>query len=185
MQSTVFGCEVMQHSYMFRSGQFELRPLYEGDIEKLRIWRNNTQLNRYITPIAPITYEMQRAWYEDYCKSDDELIFAICFSGSLSGSVSLYHIADDTAEFGRLMVGENRGCGLGKFATKACARIAFESLRLNALSACVTVKNISALRIYVDVGFVIDGVRFNSQLGQDEYIISLSKERFLALNCAC
>ena len=83
------------------------------------------------------------------------------------------------------MVGENRGCGLGKFATKACARIAFESLRLNALSACVTVKNISALRIYVDVGFVIDGVRFNSQLGQDEYIISLSKERFLALNCAC
>ena len=173
----------MRHSFAIKCGDNELRPLTECHLEALRKWRNDHQLNKYIRPIGYITREMQTQWYEHYCERDDEIMLCVFRAGELKGAVSLYDICARDAEFGRLMIGgDGRGHGLGSFATWGCAKIAFSSLGLNELRACVTAANVAALRIYVRLGFLIEEMRFTEDIGFDEYVIRLPKNRFELLS---
>lgn len=168
----------MLHNLRIARGDKELRPLMREDLEQLRVWRNDQSRNEFIRPVGTITSEQQERWFESYCRRDDEVIFGVLRDGVLKGSVSLYNQDGRRAEFGRLMIGEDRGSGLGSFATWGCAQIAFSILNLDELHACVTVENTSALRIYVREGFLIEERRHNCEIGFDEFVIRLPRHRF-------
>lgn len=53
----------MEHTFHAAYQNCLIRPLRESDIECLRVWRNNTQLSRYLTPILEITPAMQLDWF--------------------------------------------------------------------------------------------------------------------------
>lgn len=162
-----------------------LRPLCVEDLENLRIWRNDSENSKYIRKLPHITSEAQREWFAKEELDDTSMTFAIDVDNRLVGSIALYDLSDNSAEFGRLMIGEAKGKGVGTKATKAVLRIAFEDLSLQKVRAEVSVDNIAALKIYVRVGFCIDDHRFNPDAGMDEYLISLDRRRFEALSSLC
>ncbi|MDO4851329.1 MAG: GNAT family N-acetyltransferase [Actinomycetota bacterium] len=172
----------MKHNYHVQCENVELRPLRFEDIEALRIWRNDAANSRYIRKLPEITPEAQIAWFEAECEDDTSLTFAICVDDELVGSVSLYDITDSSAEFGRLMVGESKGKGIGRKATLATLDIAFNTLHLEIVRAEVSVDNMPALVIYVRVGFCITGKSFNEAAQMDEYKIELDAPRHHRLN---
>ena len=49
----------MNHKYSASLDNVRLRPLKKEDIEKLRIWRNDPDISRFLSPIPYITEIMQ------------------------------------------------------------------------------------------------------------------------------
>ena len=164
-----------------QSACVSLRALTIEDIEKLREWRNDPNNSRYIRKIPHITKEGQLRWFNGILDRDDEITFAVDYEGNLAGSVSLYCIANSEAEFGRLLIGYPKGKRVGYHAAAACLEYAFATMKLNRLHATVTVNNTAALKIYVDLGFRIRTRQYNEDVGQDEFVIELDKDRYFAL----
>lgn len=171
----------MKHDIVTDYQGIRLRPLRLEDIEKLREWRNDSLNSRYIRKIPYITSEAQKLWFSSEQVDPSSLTFAIEEDDELVGSVSLYDINELSAEFGRLMIGESKGRGLGTKATHAILVIAFDILGLNVIRAEVSVGNIHALKIYVKAGFCIEDCRYNPNVEMDEYLLLLGKERYKAL----
>ena len=171
----------MLHLYEKKGDQVTIRPLAHKDIDYLREWRNQSENSQFIRKIPHISKAMQEQWFAEYLESNDEMTFAIVYEGEVSGSASLYGFQRGKAEFGKLMVGRNKGKGIGKIATRMCLDIAFDDLGLDIVEAVVTVGNTAAVVIYVKLGFYITGRRFSEDVGADEYTIELPKERYYAL----
>jgi len=77
------------------------------------------------------------------------------------GQVAIYNIdwASGTAEFGRLMIGENgaAGRGLARAATDAVVTLAFEQLGLQEIYLEVVPGNVRAIKVYEACGFEVTG----------------------------
>ena len=56
----------MDHKYSASLDNVRLRPLKKEDIEKLRMWRNDPDISRFLSPIPYITENMQEKWFEKY-----------------------------------------------------------------------------------------------------------------------
>lgn len=166
----------MQHDLTIQHGEITLRPLRHHDIEQLRIWRNDQENSRYIRKLPYITKEDQEIWFSRYLEEEGSYCFAIVDDEELVGSVALYDVSGDSAEFGRLMIGARKGRGYGTKATEAALRIAFEQIGVSKIHAEVSFGNDAALAIYTKVGFRITGERHNDEAKLDEYVIELDKE---------
>lgn len=174
----------MDHSNSIIVDDVILRPLARQDIEALRIWRNDSLNSKYIRKIPYITPEQQQRWFESYLADESIMAFSILEKdGVLRGSVSLYDFdGRDAVEFGKLMVGEGKGRKIGSKATIGALRIAFENVGVDKVVAEVSVENTAALIIYIRIGFVITGRRYNAEAEMDEYSIEITRDRFYRLN---
>lgn len=148
----------MDHKYRASLDNVRLRPLKKEDIEKLRIWRNDTDISRFLSPIPYITENMQEKWFEKYLLDPDEIIFAIEEADCLNrmvGSLSLYNFMDNEAEIGKIVVGDEaaHGMGIGKKAFLAAMTLAFERLGISTIKCSVHRENHSARHIYFSIGF--------------------------------
>lgn len=173
----------MEHEFSIACPGLVLRPLGHGDIESLRIWRNDPQNSTFFRKIGEITPEAQENWYAEYLLDDTHACFAAEHDGKLVGSASLYDIEGSEAEFGRIMVGpaDCKGKGFGSRLSYLTVKAGFELLGLNALRATVAVDNTAALIVYVRLGFCVTGRFHNDASGMDEFNLYLTRERFGAL----
>lgn len=171
----------MDHSYRAEIDGVVLRPLDHDDIEMLRVWRNDPENSLYIRKLDYISPENQEAWFESYLADECNLTFAIDFAGQLVGSVSLYDIEAASATFGHLMIGRQKGCGLGKKASQAALAIAFERMRLVEVKAEVSIDNTAAIVIYTELGFQVIGRGYSELARMDEFKIALNSDRYFAL----
>lgn len=83
-------------------------------MEKLRTWRNDPLLNGFLCKIDKISIRDQVKWWENNCIDDTVATFAIDEVGSLNrlvGSVAVYDIKGDTAEVGKILVGDPEAKG--------------------------------------------------------------------------
>lgn len=168
----------MKHEYSIEHGGVALRPLEAGDIEQLRIWRNDGSNSRFMRKIPKITQADQQIWYEMYLQDDTTITLAIDCDGELMGSVSLYNMQQTSIEFGRLMVGGQKGRGIGRSATIAALMLAFDVLAYEKITATVAIENAPALAVYTYAGFCTKDLQRNELSGMDEYAIELEKHRF-------
>ena len=148
----------MDHKYSAGLENVRLRPLRKEDIEKVRIWRNDPDISRFLSPIPYITESMQEKWFEKYLLDPDEIIFAIEETDCLNrmvGSLSLYNFKDNEAEIGKIVVGDEsaHGMGIGKKAFLAAMALAFERLKISIIKCSVHRENYSARHIYFSIGF--------------------------------
>lgn len=153
----------MVHNLSLELNNIAIRQLEEGDIERLRVWRNNPDNSKYLRKIKYITEEMQRKWYENYLKNDDEMAFAIVENQCIHevvGSVSLYNFCDKRAEFGKILIGNEKAHGkkIGYTATRAVLQIAFEVLGLDEVVLECNNDNLAAIRVYEQAGFVLSEI---------------------------
>jgi RimJ/RimL family protein N-acetyltransferase len=152
----------MNHNFSIEFNNVKLRPLELNDIESLRIWRNNPENSKYLKQIGYITPQQQIEWFHNYLNNDDEITFAIVDNEILNtivGSVSLYNFKGGKAEFGKILIGEERAHkrNIGLNATKAVLKIAFDKLNLKEVFLECYEHNASAQKIYKKAGFVPTG----------------------------
>jgi RimJ/RimL family protein N-acetyltransferase len=141
-------------------GDLRLRLLEEADLPLTRAWRNRDDVRQWFLSSDVVTEDRHRAWYERYREAPDDLVFIIEETRRLRrpvGQVSLYHLDADhqSAEFGRLMIGdpEARGSGFGRAATELALDVAFGALAMREVYLEVVADNARAIDIYRACGF--------------------------------
>lgn len=152
----------MKHNLGAEYLDVRLRPLIKEDIEKLRIWRNDTSKTQFLRKIGEITPEMQERWFEAYLGNQDEIVFAIEETVDLKrvvGSVALYNFTDKTAEVGKIQIGdaEANGRGIGRKSLVMAMWIAFKKLGIEKIVGSVHQDNIAAHKNDMKIGFKIVG----------------------------
>ena len=176
----------MNHNYYAKYKNIILRPLMHDDIEQLRVWRNDRYATRFLRQIGYITPEQQEKWFQSYLRRIDELTFAIVETEELNcivGSVSIYDINGNQAEFGKIQIGASNahGKGIGRISSVMVLALGFEKLGLKKITACVHQENFPAHSNYLRIGFEITG-RQESAVGGFEDIIEIDKERLFSTN---
>ena len=176
----------MRHNYMAYYDNVQLRPLEKADIENLRIWRNDASKTKYLRKIAEITPEMQEKWFEKYLENADEIIFAIVETKQLKrmvGSVALYNFNDDTAEVGKIQIGDEaaHGMGIGRKSLVMAMYIGFEKLSLKKIVGSVHPDNIAAYRNDMKIGFQVVGSHESLVEGYED-IIEINEARLREYN---
>lgn len=176
----------MQHDFCARYKNIYLRPLLKEDIEKLRIWRNDKSKTQFLRQIGEITPEMQEKWYERYLENSDEIAFAIVETEELNrliGSVSLYNFKQDTAEVGKIQIGDSEanGKGIGRISLVMAMKIGFQKFNLKRIVGSVHQANLAAHKNDIRIGFVVVGSH-SAPMGGIEDEIEIDEERLRKVN---
>lgn len=157
-------------------GRIRLRLLEAADLPMTLGWRNQDHIRRWFFSPEAITPEQHLAWFERYQERDDDLVFIIEETGTLSrpvGQASIYDIDWDAgrAEFGRLMIGdaEARGLGLARLATSRLVAEAHGPWDLREVYLECYAGNERAIAVYKACGF--------EELGHDGPVLRMASRR--------
>ena len=148
----------MNHNYFAEYQNIQLSPLCRETIELLRDWRNNPALNSFLRPIGFLTKEMQEAWFAAYLHDPNQIMFEITETSRLHrvvGSLALYDFKGDTAEIGKIVVGDSEAHGMkvGYWGMLLAAWIGFQRLDIHKYRLDVHEGNLPARTIYQQLGF--------------------------------
>ncbi len=142
------------------SGRVRLRLLEEADLPMTLAWRNQDHIRKWFLHAEQVSAAQHRAWFSRYLASDDDLVFIIediQRDDCPVGQVAIYHIdlATKSAEFGRLMIGDQAagGRGLAGSATRLLVETAMTEWGLETVTLDVKTDNAAALAIYRACGF--------------------------------
>lgn len=176
----------MKHTYSAIYQDVCIRPLEKRDIEKLRIWRNDSYKTRFLRQIGEITPKMQEKWYEDYLEDNNIIIFAIEELYDLKrmvGSLALYDFKGNIAEIGKIQIGdtEANGRGIGRKSMVMAMWIGFECLGLKNIVGFVHRDNIAAHSNDMKIGFHITGFH-EAAVGGYEDEIEINRQRLMEVN---
>lgn len=152
----------MKHNFCAEYKNCKIRPVHQEDIELLRVWRNNQQLSKYLTPVGEITPLMQQEWFERNQEDPNIITFAVEETRDfkrLVGSASLYDFNGTTAEVGKTMIGDDeaRGKSLGFFSELMTVYVGLEKLNLQTIIARIHEDNIASMKRSKRLGYTIVG----------------------------
>lgn len=176
----------MNHNICVKYKHVRIRPLREEDLENLRKWRNDKKIGEFLRKIDEITPEMQENWYLNDCKDETVATFAIEEVESLNrvvGSVSIYDINGDTAEIGKIVVGdeEAKGKKIGYYALLLAMYAGYEKLGINQYLGEVSEENKPAYINDMRAGFIITG-KHDCEDGGSELEMILPKQHFFEVH---
>lgn len=180
-----------------------LRPFIPKDSEKMLLLLEEPEVKRLTgsvssdheanKPSDSEEIEYIKQWYQSRNQQTDRLDLAIIEkeTGELVGEV-VFNDFDETAKnvnF-RILIGEKgRGKGLGTEATALFLRYGFELLNLHKVGLEVYSFNPRAEKVYRKNGFVLEGVRREDFLYNDQYIdtkvFGLLKKDYIGGNRSC
>jgi RimJ/RimL family protein N-acetyltransferase len=137
----------------------ELHELQEHDLRHLLQWRNNPEVNRYLTS-RHRTLEEIATWYKQIISDRNALLFGIYCDDALVGYciVEGVDLASRKCEVG-VIIGEPYlwGQGLGKYAVQRLLRHCFEHLKLHRVLAVIARGNARSERLFQRLGFIHEG----------------------------
>lgn len=175
----------MRHTYCARDEEIELRPLQKGDLELLRIWRNDRQLSLYLRDIPYISTQSQETWYERYLEDDHTIFFAVVDleKHAVIGSVAIYGFFGNFSEIGKIVIGDPsaRGKGLGYKSLLLAMLVGFQYLSIEIFHLDVHEDNIPAKSIYSKAGYYKTGAHAFAG-GGTEIEMEITKKEFLRQN---
>lgn len=146
---------------------YELRELRKEDMIKINNWRNDKELiNNLGAPFRYINLDVDYRWYDNYMQSRNNTIrCAIVEAESENNILGLVSLTDidsinQNAEF-HIMIGDknNRGKGIGYFATNEMLKHAFNNMNLNRIEIGVLESNSIAIKLYESAGFKREGIK--------------------------
>jgi RimJ/RimL family protein N-acetyltransferase len=131
--------------------------------ENIVEWRNDPDTQRQFFSKTMLTVADQQRWHEAYRQDDSDMTFVLQLKGGVPiGMIGLYRIdrRAQTAEFGRLLIGERKYRGKG-FAVEACRLLlhyGFYKLNLETIDLEVYDSNLPAIALYERLGFETVGL---------------------------
>ena len=177
----------MDHKFCAQNNAIVIRPLCKDDIEKLRIWRNDSSMSFFLHSVQEITPDMQLKWYEDYLSDNDTLLFSVIdkSNNNMVGSVALYGFKNGVCSVGKIVIGDisARGKGIGYGSLLLAMTIAFTKLSVKTIKLNVHEDNQPALSIYEKAGFNVCG-KHDFDKGGQELEMELNADDFFHSNDA-
>jgi RimJ/RimL family protein N-acetyltransferase len=152
-----------------------LRPFTERDADDVRVILEDPDVVRFtFEPSTELTAERLRGWYGSRSAQADRLDLAVTdrATGELVGEVVLYEWDPDarSCTFRTLIGPRGRGRGLGTEATRLIVGYGFEELGLHRIQLETYRHNHRALRVYEKVGFVVEGIRRETQVRDGAWV---------------
>jgi Acetyltransferases, including N-acetylases of ribosomal proteins len=149
----------MKKQFVIYGEEVILKSIKGEDLELIRKWRNRDNIRKWFLDSSAIKEEHQIKWFYNYLSKENDYMFIIeCVkTGIKIGAAALYNIDTEkkTAEFGRLMIGEEfaRGKGFAVNATKTLCEFGFQQMNLKEIYLSVLSNNTVALSVYEKCGF--------------------------------
>ena len=149
---------------------YRLRELKKEDLKKLNKWRNDNELINYLgASFRYINLDVDYRWYDNYLQNRSNAVrcavVEVSDEDNILGVVSLTNIdsINRSAEF-HIMIGDknDRGKGIGYFATTEILKHAFNNINLNRIELGVLESNSNAIKLYEKVGFKHEGIKRES-----------------------
>jgi RimJ/RimL family protein N-acetyltransferase len=137
-----------------------LIPVNESHAENMFHWMDDPEIRRHLGLRREPTLEKTIDWIRNVTENPETTRgYAILSGNAHVGNVVLDRIDRflSTARF-FIYIGENRGTGLGRAATRAMVEEGFGPLGLHKIWLTVHRGNVRAISAYLDVGFKIEGV---------------------------
>lgn len=151
-----------EHAFMVGE-KIYLRPFEHSDLEHLRGWYNDPELRGLICVTEPYSAAKAEQWYENLCKDDNRIWFAIALKENdrVVGECGLLRMFSPwrTTDL-TMIVGEReaRGKGYGTEAIRLLLDYAFGYLGFHRVSIGVAGFNDAAIRFYEKNGFKREGI---------------------------
>ena len=141
----------------------KIREHTKEDIPLRVKWLNNPKVNKLIgdEPGKETDLQKQKDWFDNYEKDENKKFFTICDNELPIGIVGLSNISENNKNADLFIaIGEDeyRGKGFGKESMKWILNFAFEELKLNKVNLGVFEENESAVMLYKNIGFEIEGI---------------------------
>lgn len=162
-----------------------LIPVNETHAENMFHWMDDPEIRRHLGLRREPTLEKTVEWIQNATANPETIrAFAILSGNAHVGNVVLDRFDRflSTARF-FIYIGENRGTGLGRAATRAVVEEGFGTLGLHKIWLTVHRGNLRAINAYLDVGFKIEGVLRDEFLLDgnrvDVFYMGILKEDFL------
>lgn len=155
-----------------------LKKLTHEDIEKVRIWRSDPEVSKFLATHISITPEMQEKWFSKIKNSRTDFYFIINVKGADIGVINLKDVdfSKKTGETG-IFIGEleyqNNDYGLR--AALAIHDFAFEVLNLETLHGTTFEANKRAMRLNKALGYEV----LKNQEGIEEKAVQVTKDAYI------
>lgn len=138
--------------------EIEVVPFTEEYLDLVFKWRNDPDIKKWFFNKKKIKMCDHIYWYFfTYMDREDDFIWIIKYKDIPVGMLSLYNISleNKTAEFGRLMIGDDkyRRRGIALKATQMILEYAYDVLGLNNIYLKVYTNNSKAINLYKKCGF--------------------------------
>jgi RimJ/RimL family protein N-acetyltransferase len=149
----------------------------EQDAADIIQLRNNPEINRFLSSQTTTTLEQQMAWIKQNRAKKDNIYFKIIDlkTKAFKGTISLYSIENDKAEFGRFIATNPIAAIESEF---LLLKYGFEHLGLNEIYCCTVKENTKVWNQHTKFGFKIVGEDFDSRIQQTRVIQSLQKSDY-------
>lgn len=169
---------------------YKLRELEEKDIVEINLWRRDDTLVAFFeAPFRFCNQEVEKQWYQNYMNNRTNTVKLAIVSVSeddILGLVSLTNIdyISRKGEF-NIMIGreDNKGKGIGTFATLGMLRHGFMNMNLHRIELSVLDMNSRAKHLYEKCGFKYEGKKREATYKSGEYLdvcqYSILKKEFL------
>lgn len=138
-----------------------LRPVDEGDLERLAAWRNDPRIHAFFFSGGPVDPARQGEWLASVRRDETRRFFAIEADGDFAGTICLDRVdaRHRSAELGNMLVDPDRqGRGLGREAVGQLLDLAFSGSGLERVELRVFADNEAAIRLYEACGFRREGI---------------------------
>lgn len=149
----------MDHNFSCEYKRVILKPIKRGDIEQVRVLRNNPQIRRWFNYSEEISKENQLKWYEKYLSDPTDYMYAVFLRNDPSKLIGTYasynlDLAKRTIEVGRLMVDSQNISerGLGYDIVGAAIKLVFENLPVDIITGEVFAENERSIRCSMEGG---------------------------------
>lgn len=140
-------------------GDITLRMLEERDLPLTLSWRNNPQTRVYFKNSEEISLESHKAWFDSYCRKNDDYVFIAESKDGIIGQLAVYDILNGTAEVGRFIVSpEMKGLGIMKRSIDIFLSFLMSFFNLNEIKLEVYKNNENAICLYRSLGFQVVGI---------------------------
>ncbi len=150
-----------------------LRELSVEDREKVRAWRNDPGIRKYMYTDHEITVEEHGAWFARTLKDPTCKYWIIVCDAQDAGVLCLFNIdlKNRHCFWGFYAVGAVvRGKGVGNFAEFSVLRYVFEELKLQKLCCEVLAFNQAVINMHKKFGFMQEGLFRRHILKRDQFV---------------
>lgn len=155
-------------------------------------WRNDPEIWQYTgnKPNKFITPEIEKDWLSEKLTEKNSVRFAIIVDNNYIGNIQITDIIEEETGQYHIFIGEKSfwGRGIGTQATNQIIRFAKEQLKLKKLYLRVNPQNLSAVKLYKNIGFinVNDDILMNLNLSDfkpptvNVFVMTYNHEQFIA-----
>ncbi len=153
-----------------------LVEISESDASDIILLRNNPEFNRFLSSHTPISLDAQIEWIKKNRERKDNFYFKITDKQHVfKGTISLYGIENNSAEFGRFI---SMSSVASVEAEYLILKFAFDELNLNRVYCKTIEENQKVIQMHTRFGFKTIGIEKKESLNKPLIVQEMTREEF-------